>query len=116
MLYTLFGIIAGVLLGAVIPWDIPVSLSRYTAVIILVVLDCLSSAIRSQIQGDYKTANFVLSLIFYALLVIFFVFLGDKLNIDLYLGVIVVFVFRIVQNASVVKDFYIENFLEKKGK
>ncbi len=116
MLYAFLGIIAGVFLGVVMPWDIPVALSHYTAVIILVVLDCLISAIRSQIQGDYRTMNFILSLIFYTLLTAFFVFLGDKLNIDLYLGITVVFVFRIVQNISVVKDYYIEHFLDKKVK
>lgn len=114
MFYALFGVIAGVVLGAVMPFDVPMAFSRYTAVAILVVLDCLTEAIRSQIQGDYRALSFVLNLVFYVILTAFFVFLGDKLNIDLYLGIVVVFVFRIVQNASVVKDFYLEHFLDKK--
>ncbi|MBI2447957.1 small basic family protein [Candidatus Microgenomates bacterium] len=114
MFYTIFGIILGIVFGALVPINIPVEYSRYTAVAILVILDILIAAVRDRAEKQFSTANTVTSLIFYVVLTSFFVYLGDKLNIDLYLGVTVVFMFRIIQNISILKDIYFGRFWDGK--
>lgn len=116
MLYAIVGIILGTILGALLPFNIAPEYSRYTAVAILVVLDSLIGAIGAQIKKEFNVANFITGLLFYVFITAFFVFLGDKLNLDLYLGVTVVFMFRIMQNIGVLRDFYFKRFYSKEEK
>lgn len=116
MLYAILGIILGTVLGIFIPFDIAPEYSRYTAVAILAILDSLIAAICAQTKKEFQVGNFIFSLVFYVFLTAFFVYLGDKLNLDLYLGVIVVFMFRIMQNIGVLRDFYFKRFFKQDKK
>jgi len=116
MLYALVGIVLGIITGAFLPLDIAPEYSRYTAVAILAILDSLIGAICAQTKKEFNVGNFIFSLIFYVFLTAFFVYLGDKLNLDLYLGVIVVFMFRIMQNIGVLRDFYFKRFFKNERK
>ncbi len=116
MLYALVGLIIGIILGMVLPFDIAPEYSRYTAVAILAILDSIMGAIRAQVKGEYNTGNFVTGLIFYGILSAFFVYLGDKLNLDLYLGVIVVFMFRIMQNIGVIRRYYFGQYFREEDR
>lgn len=116
MLYAILGIIIGTVLGVLFPATISPEYSRYTAVAILALLDSLIAAIGAQTKKEFNVGNFITGLIFYAFITAFFVYLGDKLNLDLYLGVTVVFMFRIMQNIGVLRDFYFKRFYNKEGK
>jgi len=113
MLYALLGILAGTVLGVFIPFNIPVDYSRYTAVAILAILDSIIGAICAQTKKEFHIAEFITGLILYMFLAAFFVYLGDKLNLDLYLGIIVVFMFRILQNIGVLREFYFKRFFKE---
>lgn len=115
MLYLVIGIIIGIVLGVVAPLQIPAEYSQFTAVVILAVLDSLIGAIRSQAENRYNLIEFVTGLLFYTLISVLIVYLGAKLNIDLYLGLVVVYVFRIMQNIGVLREYYFRRFFEKKG-
>jgi small basic protein len=116
MLYAILGIILGIITGAFLPLDIAPEYSRYTAVAILAILDSLIGAICAQTKKEFNIGNFITGLLFYVFLTAFFVYLGDKLNLDLYLGVIVVFMFRIMQNISILRDFYFKRFFKSDKK
>ena len=116
MLYAILGLFLGVIGGAFLPLNIPVEYSRYSAVAILAILDSLIGAICAQTKKEFHVGNFISGLVFYVFLTAFFVYLGDKLNLDLYLGVIVVFMFRIMQNIGVLRDFYFKRFFKQEKK
>jgi len=116
MLYALIGLILGIILGMILPFNIAPEYSRYTAVAILAILDSIMGAIRAQVTGEYNTVNFITGLLFYGILAAFFVYLGDKLNLNLYLGIIVVFMFRIMQNIGVIRRFYFGKFFKEERK
>jgi len=116
MLYALLGIILGIVFGIIAPFNIPLEYSRYTAVAILAILDAIFGGICAQIRKEFNIGNFITGLLFYMFLTAFFVYLGDKLNLDLYLGVIVVFVFRIMQNIGVIRAFYFQRFFREEKK
>lgn len=116
MFYAFLGIIVGVILGVVLPFSIPLEYSRYTAIAILAILDSISGGISAQVKKEFNAGNFVFGLLFYMVLTSFFVYLGDKLNINIYLGVIVVFMFRIMQNIGFIRSFYFEKFFNKDKK
>ncbi|MDD5731650.1 MAG: small basic family protein [Patescibacteria group bacterium] len=116
MLYAILGIFLGTILGAFLPFNIAPEYSRYTAVAILAILDSLIGAIGAQTKKEFNVANFITGLLFYVFIAAFFVYLGDKLNLDLYLGVTVVFMFRIIQKVAVLRDFYFKRFFDKEVK
>ena len=116
MLYALLGIILGVIFGVVIPFNIPLDYSRYTAIAILAILDSIFDGINTQIKKEFHIGNFITGLLFYMILTAFFVYIGDKLNLDLYLGVMVVFVFRIMQNIGSIRTFYFQKFFKEEKK
>ena len=51
MLFALIGILLGIALGWFLPFTIPVEYTRYTAVIILGIMDSLVGAIRAQLTN-----------------------------------------------------------------
>lgn len=106
MLYLIVGIILGVIVGLVAPLQLPVEYSQYLAVIVLTLLDSLIGAIRSQAEHRYNLVEFLAGLLFYALFAVFIVYLGEKMHIDLYLGLVVVYVFRIMQNVGILREYY----------
>lgn len=117
MLFSLLGIIIGILFGLILQIDIPLEYTRYTAVIIIGILDALFGAIRAEVTHDnYNAIIFISGLIFNILLSFGITFLGDKLGLDLYLAATVVFTFRIFSNVGITRRVLIENFINKKIK
>ena len=50
-----------------------------------------------------------------AILSILLTFLGNKLNVDIYLAAIVVFVGRMFNNLTIIRRFYLEKWDKKKA-
>ena len=51
-----------------------------------------------------------------AILAILLTILGKKLNVDIYLAAIVVFVWRMLMNLGIIRRYYVEKWSEKLGK
>ena len=112
MLYAFIGVILGTIIGVLLPIHIAPAYSGFTGALIVVLFDSLVGAIRAQIQGEYTVINFITGFLFYGIIALFFVYIGDKLNIDLYLGVVVVFLFRIVRNAGAIRHYSMARFTD----
>lgn len=112
--WSIFGFLAGVILGIFAPISIPIQFARYTAVGITGILDSIFGGIAADLKGDYSSTIFVSGLLFNMSAAILFTFLGDRLGIDLYLAVIIVFTFRIFANLSTVRYSFLTRFLGKK--
>lgn len=112
--WSIFGFLAGVILGIFAPISIPIQFARYTAVGITGILDSIFGGIAADLKGDYSSTIFVSGLLFNMSAAILITFLGDRLGIDLYLAVIIVFTFRIFANLSTVRYAFLTRFLGKK--
>lgn len=114
MLFALIGIIIGLLLGIFINYPIPLEFTRYTAVVIIGMLDALFGAIRAQVTKDeYSTFLFLSGLLFNILLALGITFLGDKMGLDLYLAATFVFTFRIFSNVGITRRALLAKFKNK---
>lgn len=99
MVWTLLGVLAGIILGLSIDISIPTPYIKYTAVIIIVILDALFGAAKAEVgKEDYSPAIFTSGLLFNVALALGITLLGERLGLDLYLAVTVVFTFRIFAN------------------
>jgi len=115
MIWAVLGIAIGILLGLTINFPIPIELTKYTAVVIMGILDSLFGAIRAEVTKDqFNAAIFITGLLFNIILSFAITLLGDKLGLDLYIAATFVFTFRIFSNVGITRRAVIQNMLEKK--
>lgn len=94
---------------------IPIEYIKYTAVIIIGILDSLFGGIKAEVtKEEYDPAIFITGLIFNIILALGITLLGEKLGLDLYLAVTVVFIMRIFSNLAVVRRALLDTFTNKK--
>lgn len=104
MIPSLIGILVGLTIGWFLPFTIPIEYTRYTAVVILGIVDSLVGAIRARLANDqYDAGLFVTGLFFNILLALGITLFGDVLGLDLYLAATVVFTFRIFSNVGIAR-------------
>jgi small basic protein len=97
------GITFGLVIGTFLQFNIPPEYSRYTAVAVIGILDSLFGALRASIEKKYDTTIFLTGLAFNMAMAVLITFLGDKLNLDLYLAILVAFMIRILANIGIIK-------------
>lgn len=108
----LIGCIIGALMGMNAP-VIPYTLSGYLAIAIIAALDSVFGGIASVVKGDFDLKIFVTGFFGNAILSIMLTYLGERLNVDIYLAAIVVFVGRMFVNLAIVRRYYVDKWTNK---
>jgi len=109
-------ILVFVIIGIVIGSDIivPYAFTQYIAVAILAFLDSLFGAVAANMQKKFDLIIFLTGFFGNAIIAIFLVFLGQRLNVDIYLAAVIVFSSRLFNNFSAIRRVKIEEFKEKR--
>jgi small basic protein len=104
MTWVAIGILVGIIVGLNTSYEIPIEYTKYTAIIIVGILDSLFGAVRAEVtKEEYDPLIFITGLIFNIILAIGITYLGEKLGLDLYLAAAVVFTFRIFSNLGIIR-------------
>ena len=111
MLPALIGILVGIGIGAIFPITIPLVYARYTAVAVIGLLDSVVGALRANFQGKYDVSIFISGIVSNMILAMAITYLGDKLSLDLYIAVLVVFMIRIFKNIGRMRYSLLTRFL-----
>lgn len=110
-------IVIGCILGAVIgiyaPM-IPYTYSGYLAIAIIAALDSVFGGLASTVKKNFDLKIFVSGFFGNAILSILLTYLGQKLNVDIYLAAIVVFVGRMFNNLAIIRRYYLEKWTNRK--
>ena len=115
MLWALIGILAGIIIGLISHFTIPVEYIKYTAVTIIGILDSLFGGIKGELtKEEYDPVIFITGLVFNIILALGITLLGEKLGLDLYLAVTVVFIFRIFSNLAISRRSILDIFKKRK--
>lgn len=113
----MFIVIISAILGIVcaIAFDlyIPAALSSYVSIVIVAAFDSVMGAYKSILADRFDALVFVSGFFGNSVLAAVMVFLGKKLDIDLYLPVVVVFTVRIFSNFSFIRRFYLKKLKKK---
>ena len=112
----LFAIIIGCVVGALLGMNAPIisyTYSGYLAIAIIAALYSVFGGIASTIKGKFNLIIFITGFFGNAILSILLTFLGEKLNLDIYLAAIVVFVGRMFTNFALNRRHYIDKLMEK---
>lgn len=115
MIIFLVMIIACVL-GVVVGLNAPMisyTYSSYLAIAIIAALDSVFGGITSVINKKFDIKIFISGFFGNAILAILLTVLGEKLNVDIYLAAIVVFVWRMFLNLSIIRRYYVEKWTDK---
>ena len=90
------------------------SYSGYLAIAIIAALDSVCGGISATLNKNFDLKIFVTGFFGNAILSILLTYLGQKLNVDIYLAAIVVFVGRMFNNLAIIRRYYIEKLSKKK--
>ena len=113
----IIAIILGCAIGAILGINapiIPYTFSGYLAVAIVAALDSVFGAFVGVIKKNFDMKIFVSGFFGNAILAIILTYLGERLNVDIYLAAIVVFVGRMFTNLSIIRRELVDKWMEKK--
>ena len=113
MLY--IAIILGCVIGAVLGMNAPVisyTYSSYLSIAIIAALDTVFGGIASVVKGNFDLKIFLSGFFGNSILSIALTYLGNKLNVDIYLAAIVVFVGRMFTNLAIIRRYYLEKWIQ----
>ena len=99
------------MLGVIVGLNAPMisyTYSSYLAIAIIAALDSVFGGVASVINKKFDMKIFISGFFGNALLTV----LGEKLNIDIYLAAIVVFVGRMFNNLGIIRRYYVEKWTE----
>lgn len=117
MIFT--AILIGCVLGALIGINAPMisyTYSSYLAIAIIAALDSVFGGITSVINKTFNLKIFVTGFFGNGILAILLTILGQKLNVDIYLAAIVVFVGRMFINFAIIRRYYLDKWSETMNK
>lgn len=112
----LVAIIIGCVLGAIIGINLPIisyTYSTYLAIAIIAALDSVFGGITGVLKGEFDFKVFISGFFCNAILSMLLTYLGTKLNVDIYLAAIVVFVGRMFINLTIIRKYYIDKWSKK---
>ncbi len=107
-------IVVGILVGQFIV--IPYSTYQYVAVAILACLDSIFGALAASTGKNFKMKIFLSGFFFNALFSMFLVYLGEILNVEIYLAAIIVFGGRILNNFSIIRRDFMQKADDRRKK
>lgn len=113
----LLAIVLGCLLGIILGFNAPIvpySYSGYLAISIIAALDSVCGGIVSVLKKNFDMKIFVSGFFINAIIAMLLTFLGQKLNVDIYLAAIIVFVGRMFTNLAIIRRIYIERWTNRK--
>lgn len=109
-------ILFGIIIGLVLPINIPDAYSQYVAIALIASLDSVFGAIVSWFNKSFDVKIFYSGLFGNALLAALLTFIGKKLDVDLYLVALIVFGTRLFTNFSSIRRLFLVKLQEKAKK
>ena len=106
------GCVIGAILGFVMPM-VSYTYSGYLAIAIVAALDSVFGGVLATIKKNFNLTIFITGFFGNAVLAILLTILGQKLNVDIYLAAIVVFVGRMFTNLAIIRRYYIDIVVKK---
>lgn len=109
-------IILGCIFGAILGMKAPIisyTYSTYLAIAVIAALDSVFGGISSVLKKTFDLKIFLSGFFVNSILSILITVLGQKLNVDIYLATIFVFVSRMFNNLTIIRRYYVEKWSEK---
>jgi small basic protein len=103
----ILGIIIGIILGLILPWQIPTNYASYMSIAVLAALDSVFGGIRASMENKFKTDIFISGFFGNAFLAAGLAYIGDRLDVPVYLAAIFAFGNRLFQNFAALRRHFL---------
>ena len=113
MLLSVIAFLLGALAAIYATVQIPTYLSKYIAIGILAALDSVFGGICANLQKNFTLKIFLSGFFGNTLLAVLLTFIGDKLDLDIYLAAVIVFGTRLFQNFAIIRRFMMSKLGKK---
>jgi small basic protein len=110
----LFGILIGIILGMVLPINIPTAYSSYMSIAVLAALDSVFGGVRASMEKKFQSDVFISGFFGNAILAAGLAYIGDRLDVPIYLCAIFVFGYRLFNNFAQIRRHFL-GLLRKKS-
>ncbi|MCI8700176.1 MAG: small basic family protein [Clostridia bacterium] len=109
-------IIVGCIIGAIVGTNapmIPYSYSIFLAIGVIAALDSVLGGVSSILKKNFDFIIFITGFFCNAILAMLLTYLGQKLNVDIYIAAIFVFINRMFINLTIIRRYYVEKWSNK---
>jgi small basic protein len=111
----IIGIFIGIILGLTLPINIPTAYSSYMSIAVLAALDSVFGGIRASLEKKFETDVFISGFFGNAFLAAGLAYIGDRLDVPIYLAAIFAFGSRLFQNFALLRRHFLTYLREKTG-
>lgn len=110
------GLVVGVAIGLVSNFSIPVAFSSYLSIAILASLDTVFGGIRASLEKTFDDFVFLTGFFTNVIVAVLLTYIGNQLNVDLYLAAVVAFGVRLFQNIAIIRRIMFNKVSHRDGK
>ena len=110
MIIAILGILLGLVVGYLIPISISGAYAIYLSVAILAAIDSLFGGIRANLEDRFDSVVFITGFFGNSILAFGLAYIGDQLGVPLYYAAIFVFGTRLFQNFSIIRRYIVKRF------
>ena len=109
MLIPIIGLVLGVVLALIVP-PINYDYSKYLAIAVLACIDSVFGGVAGFVEGKFDKSIFVSGFFGNAVLAVALTYMGQKLNLDLYMVAMLVFGNRMFTNFAIIRRYLLNKF------
>lgn len=113
MLFIIIAAVLGVFCAIAFDLYIPAYMSTYAAIVIIAAFDSVMGAYKSLLADRFNPWVFMSGFFLNSILAALMVMLGKRIDLDLYMAILVVFTFRIFSNFSFIRRYYLKKIKKK---
>lgn len=113
IIFCIIAFLLGALIAVYVPFVVSTAFSRYIAIGILGALDSVFGGVCANLQKNFNLQVFLSGFFGNALLAALLTYIGDRLDLDIYLAAVLVFGTRLFQNFAIIRRFLITKFHKK---
>lgn len=99
----IIGLLIGLIAGFNLPLVLPQVYAKYMGLAILAAMDSVVGGLRAQMEDKFDNVIFISGFFVNSLLAAGLAFVGEKLQVDLYLAAVVAFGVRLFQNLAFIR-------------
>ena len=113
MILAVLGLAFGIMIGFLLPIDLPASYTSYMSIALLASLDSVFGGMRAEMEDKFDTHIFISGFFGNVLIATFLAYFGDRVGIPLYYAAIFTFGTRMFQNFAIIRRIFLKRLEEK---
>ena len=107
------GVFVGIVLGMLLPVQVPAVYSSYMSIAVLAALDSVFGGIRANLDRQFKADVFISGFFGNAVLAAGLTYIGNRLDVPIYLCAIFVFGYRLFNNFALIRRHFLNSLRRK---